>query len=233
MNANDFENLLMELTQNSYYDFRKSVESIDLDVLTKDQEIILLTLCETKKNDNEEDAVVRKAAMEIILGMSDQEFFESLELNSLPPFIRACEYDTDYVHIFRDSNHPQGLQRAFIHREQLSQTERDIFIANHVLTIEEAMDFDLRQKSMEIIRDMTEEEFKEALINNTLPTFVRAKVRDPDYIHLYRDISAEHGFNYAYWNRMRLRTIEIDHFKNIHGIISCWSVVSSSVVSWS
>jgi hypothetical protein len=47
---------------------------------------------------------------------------------------------------------------------------------------------------------------------------VRAKVGDPDYVFLYREFSAAHGYEYAFWNRLRLRTLEVDHFKGICGI---------------
>jgi hypothetical protein len=208
----------MELTLlNRYEDFMDKIQSLDL-VLTEEQEKRFMELCETKKNENESDTEIRKEAMEIIMNMSYEEFVESLQFNSLPPFVRACKYDTDYVYMFRDTNHLQGLQRAYVHRGQLSQTERDTFIANHVLSFEEACDYDLREKNMKIILGMGQEEFTEALNTDTLPRFVRAKTRDPDYIFLYSEFSGSGGYDYAYWNRMKLRTMEYDQFKDICGI---------------
>ena len=220
MHDNEFNKILASLLETTnYYDFMQGCESIiNCDILNGEQEREIMRVFDIKQKENELDAQIRKEAMEIIMNMTYHEFVESLQFNSLPPFVRACIYDTDYVYMFRDTNHLQGLQRAYIHREQLSHTECDTFIANHVLSFQEACDYDLRVKSMEIILGMDQEEFTEALKTDTLPRFVRAKTGDPDYIFLYREFSGSGGYDYAYWNRMKLRTMEYDHFKDICGI---------------
>ena len=220
MHDNEFNKILASLLETTnYYDFMQGCESIiNCDILNGEQEREIMRVFDIKQKENELDAQIRKEAMEIIMNMTYHEFVESLQFNSLPQFVRACIYDTDYVNMFRDTNHLQGLQRAYIHREQLSHTECDTFIANHVLSFQEACDYDLRVKSMEIILGMDQEEFTEALKTDTLPRFVRAKTGDPDYIFLYREFSGSGGYDYAYWNRMKLRTMEYDHFKDICGI---------------
>ena len=218
MNDIEFNRLLMALLDVNFHDFMQSIEFINWGILNGDQEREFMALCETRKQQNDRDAYVRKMEMEGIYNMSYDEFIEALQYNSLPTFVRACQYDTDFVTMYRDTNHPQGLQRAYIHRMQLAQTERDTFIANHVLSFQEAMDFDLREKSMEHIGELTEPQFTEALNTDTLPTFVRAKVGDPDYVFLYTEFNAPDRYKCAFGNRLRLRTMEIEQFKEIYGI---------------
>ena len=219
MESSAFESLIMEITLlNSFSDFIEKIESIDLNLLDEEQERRLREVCEIKKNENDHNSQGRRDAMRIIMDMSFDQFEQAIQFNILPPFVRACRYDEDYVYIFRDTNHSHGIKRAYSHRAELAQTERDTFIANHILSFEDAAEYDKRQQNMDIILNMTEEQFTEALMNNTLPTFVRAKVGDPDYVFLYRDISAPHGYEYAFWNKQKLRTQETEHFKRICGI---------------
>ena len=219
MNATEFESLIMEITLlNSYSDFIEKLESIDLNLLNEEQERRLTEVCEIKKNENEHNAQNRRDAMRIIMDMSFDQFDQAIQFNILPPFVRACRFDYDYNPVFRDTNHSQGLVRAYAQRFELVQTERDTFIANHILSIEDAAEYENRKQCMDIILKMTEEDFTEALNTDTLPGFVRAKVGDPDYVFLYREFSAAHGYEYAFWNRLRLRTLEVDHFKGICGI---------------
>lgn len=219
MNATEFEELLMTMTLlNCYYDFMEKLMSLDMNEFTDEQNEKLKKMCETRKNENDKDKEVRQDAMKMIMSMSYEQFEQAIQFNILPPFVRACRYDDDFVNIFRDTNHQQGMERAYIHRAQLVQTERNTFIANNILSIEEADEYEKRQQNMEIIFNMNEEEFEEALKNDLLPAFVRAKVGDPDYVFLYREHSAQQGYEYAFWNRQKLRTVEIEHFKRICGI---------------
>jgi len=219
MNATEFESLIMKIyLLSSFSDFIELLESIDFDYLNEEQERRLAEVCEIKKNENERDAEVRKVEMEAIMDMSFDQFEQAIDFNSLPPFVRACRFDDDYIPVFRDTNHSQGLVRAYAHRSELAQTERDTFIANHILSIEDAAEYENRKQCMDIILELTEPQFTGALKTDTLPRFVRAKVRDPDYVFLYREFSGAHGYEYAFWNRQKLRTLELDHFKRICGI---------------
>jgi hypothetical protein len=204
----------MALLDVNYHDFIQSIEFINFDILNGDQEREIMTLCETRKQQNVRNALRRKIEMDGIRGMSYDEFIEALQYNSLPTFDRACRFDDDFVTMYRDTNHPQGLQRAYIHREQLAQTERDTFIATHILSIEDAAEYENRKECMDIILELTEPQFTEALNTDTLPGFVRAKVGDPDYT----EFNAPDGYKCAFGNRLRLRTMEIEQFKEIYGI---------------
>jgi len=219
MNATEFESLIMKISLlSSFSDFIELLESIDFNVLNEEQERRLTEVCEIKKNENERDAEVRKEAMKTIMEMSFDQFDQVIHFNSLPPFVRACRFDDDYLPVFRDTNHSQGLVRAYAHRSELVQTERDTFIANHILSIKDAAEYENRKQCMDIILELTEPQFTGALKTETLPRFVRAKVGDPDYVFLYREFSGAHGYEYAFWNKQKLRTLELDHFKRICGI---------------
>jgi hypothetical protein len=219
MNATEFERLLMKISLlSSFSDFIELLESIDFNYLNEEQERRLAEVCEIKQNENALNAQVRKDAMEAIMDMSFAQFEHAIDFNSLPPFVRASIFDDDYIHIFRDTNHSQGLLRAYTHRCELVRTERDAFIANHILSIEDAAEYENRKECMDIILELTEPQFTEALKTDSLPTFVRAKVRDPDYVFLYREFSGADGYEYAFWNRQKLRTQEVEQFKQICGI---------------
>jgi len=158
------------------------------------------------------DLYERNTVMEQIMIMGPEEFNFKLQNGLLPFFVRANENDSDFQLLYRDTNHPIGPERAYVHREQLRSTTESVFILNNLYTFDEKKIYDDRQICMEKIFSMDEPEFIECLKSNTLPVFELSESKDPDYQPLYREFSANHGDDWAWWNRGQLRSISRDDF---------------------
>jgi hypothetical protein len=166
-----------------------------------------------KLSEKKTNMTIRQDAIKEIMDMDITQFIECLNFDWLPKFPLAQPGDDDFKIMFRDTNYPHGNERAYHHRIQLSQTSREVFIMNNVLPHEKVELCLNRNEKMNTILNMSEHEFIEAIKNNTIPNFVRATFEDPDFVFLYREYSAPHGYELASWNRERLRTMELDHFK--------------------
>ena len=220
MTADEFENMVNKMISSNYSSFCDILYSINLNTLSEEQEKKIFDLFSDALGEDartrEEDYKVRQIAMKHIMELDFETFQERMENKWMPAFIRSKRGDNDYVSISRDDNQVRGWQRAYSHRGNLLFTEYEDFVAENVLTDCKYMEYATRKNAMKIISDYTEEEFAVAILENTVPTFVRAVRGDPDYILLLRDISASPGNEWLYWNRSRLRTTELEDFVRLY-----------------
>jgi hypothetical protein len=215
MNPTTFDNLLMEFTLLDYTTFWDRLnDRISIDLFSEEQQKTFLELIQIRQLEGKNYTAVRTAAMTEIMDMSFEKFTTLLKHNALPEFHLATPHDSDWCNVLRDSNHTAGFERAYQHRNQLSQVTRHTFMINHLIHHKE---FDLyyrRIENMEVIMNMTFNEFSEALKNDdNILKFNRSKFGDPDYVFILKQISGEDGYDLAYWNRRMLRIMEIDDFK--------------------
>jgi hypothetical protein len=157
----------------------------------------------------------RNTVMQHIMDMDFNEFNDKLIYGKLPFFIRAEENDPDYQILYRDTNLPVGPERAYVHREQLRKTSEKIYILNHLYSFEQQINYFDRQEAMDKILSMEQDEFIKCLKDDKLPIFNLAIHGDIDYQPLYREFSASHGDDWAFWNKHWLRSVHKSDFMRI------------------
>jgi hypothetical protein len=92
--------------------------------------------------------------------------------------------------------------------------------------------YDRRQKAMEYILKLDKKDFALMIRTKNIPFFVPAEDGDPDWELQLRDFSG-HGLDWAWWNRSRLKTMDVEVFLDFVGDINeddCDEFMSDNMV---